>query len=197
MVCLRKSLVWSEICLDSGGKNHGLCMTMGTCKSGKNKINMSDLKAEFENMNFSDVSTYLNSGNVMFSSDNDNIAELKSKIEEMITEKFGLVIPVYIIESKCLKNIISNAPAWWGTGDKDKYDNLVFILSSESPEEICDLIGQPSKELETIQVYEDVIFWTFDRKLYQKCNWWKKTASAGIAEKLTIRTANTVRKMCK
>ena len=180
-----------------GQMNRYIAFLRGINISGKNKINMSDLKAEFENMNFSDVSTYLNSGNVMLSSDNDNIAELKSKIEEMITERFGLVLPVYIIESKHLKNIISNAPAWWGTGDKDKYDNLVFILSSESPEEICDLIGQPSKELETIQAYEDVIFWTFDRKLYQKCNWWKKTASAGIAEKLTIRTANTVRKMCK
>ena len=33
------------------------------------------------------------------------------------------------------------------------------------------------------------------RNAYQKCNWWKKTASAGIAEKLTIRTANTIRKL--
>ena len=80
--------------------NRYIAFLRGINISGKNKINMSDLKAEFENMNFSDVSTYLNSGNVMLSSDNDNIAELKSKIEEMITERFGLVIPVYIIESK-------------------------------------------------------------------------------------------------
>lgn len=38
--------------------------------------------------------------NVMFSSDNDNIAELKSKIEQMIREKFGLLIPVHIIEKE-------------------------------------------------------------------------------------------------
>lgn len=29
----------------------------------------------------------------------------------------------------------------------------------------------------------------------QKCNWWKKTAGADIAEKLTIRTTNTVKKL--
>ena len=54
--------------------NRYIAFLRGINISGKNKINMSDLKAEFENMNFSDVSTYLNSGNIMFSSDNDNIA---------------------------------------------------------------------------------------------------------------------------
>ncbi|MEG2501935.1 MAG: DUF1697 domain-containing protein, partial [Anaerovoracaceae bacterium] len=32
-------------------------------------------------------------------------------------------------------------------------------------------------------------------KKYAKANWWKKTASVGIGEMLTIRTANTLRKM--
>ncbi|MEE3496543.1 MAG: DUF1697 domain-containing protein, partial [Butyrivibrio sp.] len=45
--------------------------------------------------------------------------------------------------------------------------------------------------------YKNVIFWTFDRQQYQKCNWWKKTATNEIADRLTIRTANTVKKVCK
>lgn len=52
---------------------------------------------------FSEVSTYLNSGNVLFSFDHDNIAELKDKIEEMVIKKFGLSIPVHIIDIVCLK----------------------------------------------------------------------------------------------
>ena len=35
--------------------------------SGKNKIPMAELKKSFENQNFSQVKTYLNSGNVIFS----------------------------------------------------------------------------------------------------------------------------------
>ena len=42
---------------------------------------------------------------------------------------------------------------------------------------------------------ETVAFWTFDRKLYAKANWWKKTATPGIGEMITIRTANTLRKI--
>lgn len=94
-----------------------------------------------------------------------------------------------------LKSILSNAPEWWDSGDKDKYDSLIFILSGDSPQEICDLVGQLSQNLEKIEVFENVIFWTFDRKAYRKCHWWKKTASPGISEKLTIRTANTVKRV--
>lgn len=162
--------------------------------SGKNKISMPELKAEFEASGFSEVSTYLNSGNVVFASDAE---DTKPIIEKLIADKFGFEVPVYVISMDELKSIISNAPEWWNSGDKDKYDNLIFILSSNTPEDICALVGEPSEELETIQIFKNVIFWTFDRKAYQKCNWWKKTASAGIADKLTIRTANTVKKICK
>ena len=162
--------------------------------SGKNKISMSDLKAEFDRAGFSEVSTYLNSGNIIFSSETGNV---KSIIEKMVIDKFGYEIPAYVMGMDELKDILSHSPEWWNSGNKDKYDNLIFILSSDDAEEICALVGEPSEGLESIQVYKNVIFWTFDRNAYQKCNWWRKTASAGIAEKLTIRTANTVKKVCK
>lgn len=177
--------------------NRYIAFLRGINISGKNKIVMSDLKALFERMKFSDVSTCLNSGNVLFSSDGDDIKELKAEIEEMIWHQFGLQIPVHIISQEDLADILSHAPAWWGTKNKDKYDNLIFIITSDTTETICDMIGQPSDGLETIEVYRNSIFWTFDRKSYQKCNWWKKTAQEGIAEKLTIRTANTLRKISK
>ena len=165
--------------------------------SGKNKIAMSDLKAQFESLGYQDVRTYLNSGNIVFSSDIQNLFEVRCSIEEMIRNSFGYDIPAYIISEKELQQILRHAPKWWGTEDKEKYDNLIFILSDESPQEISNMIGPVSEGLEQIEIYQNIIFWTFDRKSYQKCNWWKKTASSSIAEKLTIRTAGTIKKVCK
>ena len=163
--------------------------------SGKNKIVMSELKTEFEQVGFSDVSTYLNSGNVVFASESASITEIKSVIEAMINDTFSLDIPVHVVSKEHLVDILDNAPSWWGTGNKEIYDNLIFVITEDTTDEICNMLGRPSDGLELVQVYKDVIFWTFDRKAYQKCNWWKKTAGAGIAEKLTIRTANTVKKL--
>ena len=162
--------------------------------SGKNKISMADLKVGFEEAGFSDVSTFLNSGNVVFSAETD---AAKPIIEKMISDKFGLEISVYVIKKDYLQEILSHSPEWWGLDNNDKYDNLIFILSSDSAEEIYDLLGEPSEGLERVKIYENVIFWTFDRQSYRKCNWWKRTACAPVADKLTIRTANTVKKVCK
>ena len=63
--------------------------------------------------------------------------------------------------------------------------------------EVFNEIGEPKEELEKIMNYGNVIFWSFQRKDYQKTNWWHKTASASISNKLTIRTANTIRKIVK
>lgn len=165
--------------------------------SGKNKVPMAELKVGFEELQFSEVSTYLNSGNVAFTAQNEaeTVDQITLKIEKMIENKFQLSIPVYVIDEDKLKEIMKNSPEWWGNDDKEKYHNLIFILTKDTPEEICALVGEPSDGLEIISIYENVIFWTFDRKLYQKCNWWKKTAAVGIGEKLTIRTANTIKKM--
>lgn len=64
--------------------NKYIAFLRGINISGKNKIDMSALKLEFENAGFSNISTYLNSGNVSFMSDEDN---LKNKIEDMIYQK--------------------------------------------------------------------------------------------------------------
>ena len=91
--------------------------------SGKNKISMSDLKVEFEGLGFTEVSTYLNSGNVVFSSETDNA---KADIEKMLTAKFALEIPVYVIEMDELNDILLHSPEWWGSDDKEKCNLLDF-----------------------------------------------------------------------
>lgn len=163
--------------------------------SGKNKVPMAELKRCFEELDFSEVKTYLNSGNVAFSSDEDNIEVLTSQAEMIINRKFGLDIPVFVISKEKLEDILRNAPEWWGDENKEIYDNLIFIMPPATFSEVWGEIGEPKEELEKIKEYRETVFWSFSRKDYQKTNWWSKTASANISSKLTIRTANTVRKI--
>lgn len=159
---------------------------------GKNKIKMSELKSAFEMAGLTEVRTVLNSGNIIFSSEADMNEEI---IENIISEHFKMKIPVYLMKIKELEDILAHSPKWWNTGEKDRYDNLIFILPDDSAKQIREAIGQPSENLEQIEIYKNVIFWTFDINKYQKCNWWKRTAENGVAPKLTIRTANTVNKL--
>lgn len=162
--------------------------------SGKNKVVMAKLKKEFENLMFENVKTYLNSGYVLFLSQEENIEKITKQIEEMLKKKYDFEIPVFVLEQEKLKDILEHAPSWWGSDDKMIYDNLIFMIAPTTFKEVFDEIGEAKEGLEKIQNYKDVIFWSFSRKDYQKTNWWAKTANTNVSKKLTIRTANTIRK---
>jgi len=154
---------------------------------------MSELKMGFEKLGFTETKTYLNSGNVVFSSNEDR--DFSGQLEVMIKDRFDLDIPVFVIQREELEDVLKNAPDWWGTENKEIYDNLIFIMPPTTFTEVFNKIGEPKDEFEKIKSYKKTVFWSFSRKDYQKTNWWSKTASAGISNKLTIRTANTVRKI--
>ncbi|MDO5388361.1 MAG: DUF1697 domain-containing protein [Clostridia bacterium] len=167
----------------------------GVNVSGKNKVTMAELKKGFEKLDFREVNTYLNSGNVIFCCDKDDTEQITKQIEIMIKNKFYLDITVVVILREELKEILRNAPQWWGNENKEIYDNIIFLIPPATFDEVYSEIGEPKEELEKIKAYKEAIFWSFSRKDYQKTNWWSKTANAKIGRKLTIRTANTVRKL--
>ncbi|MBS1362626.1 MAG: DUF1697 domain-containing protein [Bacilli bacterium] len=172
-----------------------IALLRGVNIGGKNKISMVQLKTIFEEFGFKEVKTYLNSGNVIFSSNEDNMESLTKHIEMMIKNKFNLDIPVLIISKEELKDILQNAPEWWDNKNKEIYDNLIFIMPPLTFSEVFGEIGEPKKGLERIKNYKKAIFWSFCLKEYQKTNWWTKTASKSIKDKLTIRTATTIKKI--
>lgn len=181
-----------------GGKlKRFVALLRGINISGKNKISMAELKKSFETLGFIDVKTYLNSGNVIFSSEKDDTNLLTEQIETMIKSQFELDIPVFVISKDELQTVLNNAPDWWNSESKEIYDNLIFIMPPATVEDVFSELGEPNKDFEKVKDYKATVFWSFSRKDYRKTNWWSKTASANISKKLTIRTANTVKKIAQ
>ena len=169
-----------------------IALLRGVNVSGKNKLAMAELKQCFEAIGFTEVRTHLNSGNVLFSGEGEGLPE---RIQAMIRERFGLDVPVLVITQEWLRHVLQQAPDWWGRDDKEIYDNLIFSLPPMTGTEIAEKLGVPSAGLEQVCICGDAIFWSFDRGNYAKCSWWKKSASPGIGEWITIRTASTMKKL--
>ncbi len=165
--------------------------------SEKNKISMKELKHSLEKNNYKNVRTYLNSGNVILESEIIDETNIMNNISEIIKNEFNLVIPIFITTPFKLRAVLDNTPLWWGNDNKEIYDNLIFIIPPTTASEIYEAIGSPSSDIEMVAEFNNFIFWSFDLKKYQKANWWIKTASTGIKDKITIRTANTVRGILK
>lgn len=172
-----------------------IALLRGINISGKNKISMAELKQELEKLGYENVRTYLNSGNAIFDCNIDDKENITKDICLMIKNKFNLEIPVYIITTLELKDILMNTPEWWGTENKEIYDNIIFIISPSNYDEVYKTVGNPTNGIDKIQEYKNIIFWSYDLNNYRKSNWWIKTASTDIKDKITIRTANTMRKV--
>ena len=84
-----------------------ICLLRGINVSGKNLIKMDALKQLFLNLGYGNVSTYIQSGNVIFKSKSTDILKIQSKIHEKINEEFGLKIPILIISKQELESVIA------------------------------------------------------------------------------------------
>jgi uncharacterized protein (DUF1697 family) len=78
--------------------------------SGKNIIRMDELQAMFLSMGFSDVRTYIQSGNVVFRSKGTARDFPERKISDRIRQDFGFEVPVIVRNSGQMKQIISENP---------------------------------------------------------------------------------------
>lgn len=170
-----------------------IALLRGINVGGKNKVSMAELKTLFEENGFHDVLTYINSGNLIFSHDNVDEKKLKEECERLIAYKFQLDIPVIVLSVNDLVAVLNHAPLWWGE-DQDSKHNAIFIIPPTTVEEVFDAVGEIKPEYEKIDHYGRVVFWSAPVKNFSRTRW-SNVVSSSIYDSITIRNANTVRKL--
>jgi uncharacterized protein (DUF1697 family) len=86
-----------------------IALLRGINVGGKNRIKMAELKRTFESMGLSRVQTYIQSGNVLFKS-NEEEEPLRKRIEHGIEADFGFSVTVVLRTADELKRIAANCP---------------------------------------------------------------------------------------
>ena len=82
---------------------------------GRNLIRMTDVRACLEAREFQRVTTYIQSGNVLFDTDESDVAKLTVAIEKAFLEAFGTNVPVFLRSHRQMKKIVDGAPRQWKT----------------------------------------------------------------------------------
>ena len=74
-----------------------ICLLRGINVSGQKKIKMIELKASFEKLGFTDVVTYIQSGNIVFKSDRKDTKMIENTIHQMLFDDFGFDVTVIVL----------------------------------------------------------------------------------------------------
>ena len=113
-----------------------LALLRGINVGGNNIIKMADLKASFEKMGFSDVSTYIQSGNVVFTSPKKDQDKLALQIEKALSETYNYKSKVALVSFDQMNTVFKELPAGFGSDTvKYKYD-VIFLRAKISPSEV-------------------------------------------------------------
>ncbi|HPI96996.1 MAG TPA: DUF1697 domain-containing protein [Gammaproteobacteria bacterium] len=126
--------------------------------SGHKKIKMEDLKKMFEDSGCTDVTTYIQSGNVIFNSEIDNNSELKQILEKAIKDTFGFDVPVIIRSHEDLQNILNNTPCGSINLEADGAKYLLTMLAEAPDTDKVETLMSYVKEPEQLVVKEENIY---------------------------------------
>ncbi len=170
-----------------------LALLRGINVGGNNIIKMVELKACFESMGFSDVSSYIQSGNVLFSSSIEKKNELIDKIEHTLSQKFNYKSKIVLITDSQLKRVVLKAPEGFGTKpDKFRYD-VLFLKEPLTPQEAMNNI-QTRDGVD--QAYPGIEVLYFSRLISQAGqSYLNKLVGQTIYRNMTIRNWNTTSKL--
>jgi len=173
-----------------------VALLRGVNIGGKNKIIMSDLKSSFERQGFQNVVTYINSGNVIFDSDTTDEAVLKAVCEKRISADFGLNIVVCLISGTELVDVLAHAPLWWNKEPGSRHDAF-FVIPPMTAVEVCTHVGEVKSEYEKVDHYGKVIFWSAPMATFSRTRWSKISKNKAMYSLITVRNANTTRKLAE
>lgn len=152
------------------------------------KVEMSRLKALFESLGYTDVWTYINSGNVIFTSENDDF----SKVEKALRETFWFEVPTIFRSKENITHLANKIPKEWKNDEEQKTD-ILFLWEEYDSESSLSLIKSNPK-VDNLLYLPWAIVWNIERRNYSKSGM-KEFTKAELYKNMTARNINTVRKL--
>mgnify|MGYP000858024652 CR=1 FL=1 len=125
--------------------------------SGKNPIKMSALRDSYAKLGFTNIETYLQSGNVIFSAQDISESDLELLIHKQIQLDFAFDIPILVLRLDKLKRIIANNPLAQDESKDSSFLHVTFLASK--PEQYDKAkIERKKAEGEEIAFAEDAVY---------------------------------------
>ncbi len=169
-----------------------VALLRGINVGGNNKVDMKTLKASMEAAGLHHVVTYINSGNIVFTSSQGDKHALAKRVETIISETFGLDIKVLIRSLPDYEAMMKALPENWQNNDEMRSD-VLFLWEAFDRESVLDgLIFKP--EIETVLYTPGAVLWSVSRALAAKSGL-SKMIGTKLYSNVTIRNVNTTRKI--
>jgi uncharacterized protein (DUF1697 family) len=135
-----------------------ISLLRGINVGGQKSIKMAELKSLYESIGFTDVTTYIQSGNVIFSSRSSNAKSVAAQIVTAIQQSFGFAVTLIIRQPEELAKIIKKSPYSRRRGIDETRLHVTFLDAKPAPASVKALIGLAAKSKDEYQVIGTEIY---------------------------------------
>jgi uncharacterized protein (DUF1697 family) len=115
-----------------------VALLRGINVGGRNKVPMADLREVATSLGHTGVTTYIQSGNVLFTTDSTSTSELASALESAITDRFGIWASVVVLSRDDLARVLQDTPS---PGEPNPKLVHVVFLNGEPPAGLLERIA--------------------------------------------------------
>lgn len=159
---------------------------------GRNLIRMTDVRACLEAREYQRVSTYIQSGNVLFDTDESDVAKLTVAIEKAFVDAFGTSVPVFLRSHRQMKKIVADAPQEWNKGASLRR-NVAFLRTPLTASKAVAGMD-PKPAVDSVKAGDGVVYMaTLMTRLKQ--SGFPKIVGKPIYRDMTIRSYTTCQKL--
>lgn len=109
-----------------------VALLRGVNVGGRNPVPMVDLRAVFEDLGFGAVATYIQSGNVVFTTA-DPASSLETRIEQALERRFGTELTVVVRSLAQVRGVVHEAPDGFGQSPGTYHSDVVFLKAPLTP----------------------------------------------------------------
>ena len=172
-----------------------ILLLRGINVGGKNKVAMSELKALLEGLNFQNVRSYINSGNLFFSS-TDSHDTCICKIKNLLESHYEFSIPFALLtKEEYLKEKV-NLPEWWN--EELARRDVLFFSHHLDKSSVLEFLSQANFHNEIVHIGNHAVFWgKVDEAEYLKTTYHKQLLKQNFYKMITIRNGNTFEKIAQ
>jgi uncharacterized protein (DUF1697 family) len=170
-----------------------VALLRGINVGGNNIIPMSELSRTFEKMRLASVKTYIQSGNVLFQSEDEDARDLERRIERALTKAHRYEAKVVLRTKLEMAAVIEGMPRGWKRPDESTRYNVVFLRHEIDSESVLDGLA-PTKQIEQVSYRPGVLYWSAKASDAPRTAM-AKLSSHEIYPHVTVRNLNTTRKL--
>ncbi len=163
--------------------------------SGQKLIKMDELKKSYKDLGFQNVTTYVQSGNVIFNYDETKPNQLEHKIIQQIEKDFGFNITIIVLSVDKLKHIIDNNPF---IRDKNKDETHIYItFLADIPNKVdINLMEEKKLDGEEIHIANNAVY-LYCPNGYGKTKWNNNFLEKKLKVSATTRNWKTTTELLK